>query len=90
MLERILDKYFAKKCIDFIMTKLRMISIDKVVKVTKNSYTILIKRKREKDEYYKLYMEVHFQEGLENLIFYMTNTLNYYERAENILGGENK
>lgn len=87
MIERILGKYFAKKATNFVMNTLIMLNIDKKIKETKNSYVILIKNRREKEEYYKEYMEIFFEEGLEKLIYFLTEKeLKYLERASRILG----
>lgn len=86
MIEKILNKYFTKKAVNFVKNKLIMIRMDKKVINTKNSYVILIKNIKEKDEYYKPYMEIFFDEGFEKLIYFLTNNdLNYLERASNIL-----
>lgn len=89
MIEKILNKYFAKKAVNFVKNRLTMIRIDKKVEITKNSYVILIKNIKEKEEYYKPYMEIFFDEGLERLIYFLTNNdLNYFERVSKILEGK--
>lgn len=85
MIERILNKYYSKKLADYVLSKLMLISIDKKVKRTKDSFIILIKNKREKDEYYKEYMEIRFEEGLESLIYYLTTDFKFCKRASDIL-----
>lgn len=86
MIEKILDKYFAKKTCLLIREKLAFVRIDFKIEKKSDKYNIYIKNLREKDIYYKLFLSIKFDEGLERYIAIMQeDRKSLYEVAKNIL-----
>ena len=62
MIEKILDKYYAKKLIDKLSDDLMIYSIDKRIKFNKNSFHLEIKKRKYDPEYYKRILILPYDE----------------------------
>ena len=75
MLEKILDKYFSKKAIEYFKSKLVVFSCDKKVVKTKYGYELHIKNRKYNDNFWKVPFKCNFNDGLYVLIKIITTDL---------------
>ena len=68
MIEKILDKYFARKAIYLLWSKLRMLNIEMQLREDKKSYKLFIKKSKYADRYYKEFWSINFKDGLESYV----------------------
>lgn len=68
MIDRILDKYYARKVIWYLMDGLSVFCLDKKVVKSKTHIQIWIKKKKLKDEYYEQIYTLRLENSFYNLL----------------------
>lgn len=68
MIEKILDRYFSKKAIEYFKTKLVVFNCDKKVVKTKYGYELHIKNHKYNENFWKVAYKCNFDEGVHSLI----------------------
>lgn len=86
MIEKILDKYFAKKACLLLKQKLLLYRINVKIKKELNRYNVYIKNLKEKDIYYKFFISINFDEGFERYNAILQEDLkSIYESVKHIV-----
>lgn len=75
MIEKILDRYFSKKAIEYLKARLAIFSCDKKVVKTKQGYELHIKNRKYNENYWKVAYKVDYDKGLDILILNSINEL---------------
>lgn len=75
MIERILDKYYSKKAIEYIKARLNVFNCDKRIVKTKYGYELHIKNRKYNEKFWKVAYKCNFNNGLEVLIENINNKL---------------
>ena len=75
MIEKLLDKYFSKKAIEYLKASLVVFNCDKKIVKTKYGYELHIKDRKYNDNFWKVAYTCNFNDGLDVLIGTITQEL---------------
>lgn len=86
MIEKRLDKYYAKKTAEAIYDILKLMRIKIKYSEEKNCYVVKIKKIKEDAQYYRYFYRIYFNNSFEEFIkIYNIDTKILYDRAEELL-----
>lgn len=75
MIERILDKYYSKKAIEYMKARLAVYNCNKKIVKTKYGYELHIKNRKYNENFWRVAYKCEFDNGLEMLIKYINEKL---------------
>jgi hypothetical protein len=88
MIDKILDKYYARKVVWYLMDALSVFYIDKKIVKTKNHIGIWVKERKLKDKYYEQIYNLRLENSVYNLLHIDDLVKEIKEEARNYLKKE--